>query len=79
MVSKKIEVYSVPTCPFCKKVKAYLREKGLSFTDHDVSKNPDEARAMTRKYGVMSVPIVDVEGEVVIGFNRKRLDELLEG
>lgn len=73
-----ITVYSTPTCPYCKLAKEYLREKGLAFTDIDVSSDPASANEMVKKSGQMGVPVIDVGGTVIVGWNKGSLEEALE-
>ncbi|MBI4435296.1 glutathione S-transferase N-terminal domain-containing protein [Candidatus Uhrbacteria bacterium] len=73
-----VTVYSTPTCPFCKQVKAYLKEHNIAFTDIDVMSDQEKAREMIQKSGQMGVPVIDIDGEIVIGFDQKRLSELLK-
>ena len=73
----KITVYSTPTCPYCKLVKEYLHEKGHDFDDVDVSSNHDAATRMVKISGQMGVPVIDVEGKVIVGWNKAALEEIL--
>jgi glutaredoxin 3 len=73
-----VVVYSTPTCPFCKQVKAFLKEHKIDFTDIDVMADQDRAREMIQKSGQMGVPVIDVDGEIVVGFDQKRLEQLLK-
>ncbi|MBT5808291.1 glutaredoxin family protein [Candidatus Uhrbacteria bacterium] len=73
----KVTVYSTPTCPFCKKVKGYLSENKVEFTDIDVSADQEQAQKMIAKSGQMGVPVTDIDGELVIGFDEKALKEKL--
>lgn len=75
--AKSIIVYSTPTCPYCRQVKDYLRDRGVQFTDHNVAADVDARNQMIQKSGQMGVPVIDVDGSVVIGFNRGKLEELL--
>jgi glutaredoxin-like YruB-family protein len=72
-----ITVYSTPTCPYCKLVKEYLREKGYEFTEIDVSANHDAAIKMVKISGQMGVPVIDVDGKVIVGWNKSALEEIL--
>jgi glutaredoxin-like YruB-family protein len=74
----KPTVYSTPTCPFCKQLKAYLEEKNIEFTDIDVSADQEKAQEMIQKSGQMGVPVLEVGGDVVVGFDKKKVDELLK-
>ncbi len=72
-----VRVYSTPTCPWCSRVKAYLRDQHIAFTDIDVSRDARAAQDMMRRSGQMGVPQVDIDGQMVVGFDRKRIDQLL--
>jgi glutaredoxin-like YruB-family protein len=74
---KNVMVYSTPTCPYCKKAKQYLKENDIEFEDIDVSQDQEKAREMTEKSGQMGVPVVEVDGEFVVGFDKEKLDSLL--
>ena len=58
-------------------VKEYLSQKGIAFTEYDLSKDPNKAREMVEKTGQMGVPVVIINENIVIGFNRAKIDELL--
>lgn len=72
-----IKVYSTPTCPYCVTLKKFLKEKGIEFEDIDVSKNEKELKEMIDKSGQMGVPVVDIDGKIVVGFDRDKILELL--
>ncbi len=76
-MSKKIKVYGVPGCPFCKKTKEFLKNKGLNFEDIDVAADHDLAKEMIKKSGQMSVPVIEIDGKIVIGFDKKKIENLL--
>lgn len=71
-------VYSTPTCPWCHRVKDYLKEKGVNFVDIDVAANREKAMEMMEKSGQRGVPVLDIDGEVVVGFDKERIDKLLK-
>ena len=77
MADKKVVTYSTPTCPYCKRAKEYLSQKGISYTDIDVAQDREKAREMAEKSGQMSVPVIIIDGEIVVGFNQGQLDKLL--
>ena len=77
MANKKVVVYSTPTCPYCKRTKDYLSQKGIAYTDHNVAENREAAKQMIKKTGQMSVPVITIDDEVVVGFNQALLDKLL--
>ena len=77
MADKKVIVYSTPTCPYCKRVKDYLTQKGVSFTDYNVAEDREKAKEMIDKSKQMGVPVIVVGNDVVVGFNQAKLDNLL--
>ncbi len=75
---KRVTVYSTPSCPWCNTLKTYLRKNGIRFSDIDVSRDSGAAEEMVRKSGQQGVPQTDINGTVVIGFDQKKINELLE-
>ncbi len=75
----KITVYSTQTCPWCKKVKSYLDGKNLNYEDVDVGDDEERAREMVEKSGQMAVPVIDIDGTIIVGFNTVKIDEALAG
>lgn len=73
----KVTVYSTPTCPFCKHVKEFLDEHNVEYTDIDVSADEVKAQEMIQKSGQMGVPVTDIDGELIIGFDEKKLKKML--
>lgn len=73
----KVIVFSTPTCSFCNLAKSYFREKGVKYTDIDVSRDQAAARDMVRRSGQMGVPVIDIGGKIVVGFNRPQINSLL--
>lgn len=74
----KVTVYSTPTCPYCKLTKEFLKEKGIPFNDIDVSADPAAANEMVKKSGQMGVPVIDIDGAVIVGWNKGALEEVLQ-
>jgi glutaredoxin-like YruB-family protein len=74
----KVKVYSTPTCPYCKMAKSYLDENGVAYDDVDVTKDATGRDEMIKKSGQMGVPVILVDGEIVIGFDKERLANLLK-
>jgi glutaredoxin 3 len=72
-----IKVYSTPTCPYCVTLKKFLKEKRIEFADIDVSTDEKELQEMVDKSGQMGVPVININGEIVVGFNRDKIVELL--
>lgn len=75
---KKVIVYSTNTCPWCTKVKDYLDQNNVEYESFDVSKEREKAMEMIQKSGQQGVPVIDIDGKLVVGFNQKKLDEYLE-
>ena len=72
-----IKVYSTPTCPYCVMLKRFLAEKGVRFEDLDVSVNREAAQEMIDRSGQLGVPVIDINGTIVVGFNKLKIEELL--
>ena len=77
MEKKKVIVYSTPTCPYCVMVKKYLKENNVEFQDINVAEDQEKAKEMVDKTGQMGVPVVQIENEYVIGFDKDKINELL--
>lgn len=73
----KVKVYSTPTCPYCKLVKDFLKEKSIAFTDVDVAADPAAANEMVKKSGQMGVPVIEIDNAVIVGWNKAALEEAL--
>jgi glutaredoxin 3 len=72
-----INVYSTQTCHYCTLVKNYLREKNVRFNEYDVGRDQRRADEMVRKSGQMGVPVVDINGRIIVGFNKPEIDRAL--
>jgi len=72
-----VKVYTTPTCGFCHQAKNYLDSRGIRFTEIDVSRDQAAAREMVQQTGQMGVPVIVVDGQAVVGFDRPRLEQLL--
>ncbi len=75
---KRVIVFSTPTCTYCNQAKRYFRERGVKFRDVDVSRDPAAARDMMRRSGQQGVPVIDIGGKIIVGFNRAEVDRLLD-
>ncbi len=75
--SKTVVVYSTNTWPWCTRAKEYLSQKGIKYTEYNVSADRDKAKEMIQKSGQMGVPVITVDDKVVVGFNQPQLDKLL--
>jgi len=73
----RIVLFTTPSCPWCRAVKIYLRQKGFRFREVDVSKDPDAARDMIRRTGQRGVPVLLIGNRPIVGFDREKIDKLL--
>ncbi len=74
---KRVKVYSTPTCTWCNTIKSYFKQHRIRFTDIDVSTNQAAAEEMVRKSGQQGVPQTDINGEIIVGFDKGRINRLL--
>lgn len=72
-----IRVYTTNTCPWCTKVKNYLQSKNINYEEVNVGLNRTAAMEMVNKSGQMGVPVLDIDGKIVVGFDKSRIDSLL--
>lgn len=75
--SKRVTVYSTPTCSWCNTLKSWLQKNNVRYTDIDVSRDEKAAQELVRRSGQQGVPQTDINGQIVIGFNQPMLKELL--
>jgi len=76
-LQKRVTVYSTPTCSWCNTLKTYLKKNGIRFRDIDVSKDQKAAEAMVARSGQQGVPQTDINGEIIVGFDKNRINTLL--
>ncbi len=73
----QVTVYSTPTCPYCVRVKQFLKDNGVAYTDYDVGTDQAKAKEMLDKSGQMGVPVIDVDGTIIVGFAKDELKAAL--
>ncbi len=73
----RVTVYTTPSCPWCNKLKQYLRENNIPFRDIDVSKDTNAAQEMVKRTGQQGVPQAEINGQWIIGFDKPKIDKLL--
>jgi glutaredoxin-like YruB-family protein len=73
-----VKIYSTTYCPYCKMAKEYFAKKGVSFQDFNVEDDEEALAEMVRKSGQMGVPVIDIDGTIIVGFDRQAIDEALE-
>ncbi len=72
-----VTIYTTPSCGYCTVAKKYFRENSIPFTEYDVSRDQRKADEMVRKSGQMGVPVIDVNGKVIVGFNQPEIERNL--
>lgn len=76
-MDKNVTIYSTPTCHFCQMTKDYFAENDISYTDHNVAEDMDKRQEMIDRSGQMGVPVIFVDDEMIIGFDKEKLSNLL--
>ncbi|NQT91094.1 MAG: glutathione S-transferase N-terminal domain-containing protein [Candidatus Omnitrophica bacterium] len=76
-MDKKVTVYGTPTCPYCVKVKQFLKDNSVEFEDIDVAEDPSRAEEILQKSGQMGVPVLEIGEEVIVGFDKGRIQKAL--
>ena len=74
----KVKVYGTPICPTCYKVKEFLKEKGIEFEDINVFENKEAAKEIVERSGQMDIPVTDIDGKLVLGYDKEKLEEVLK-
>ena len=74
----EVRVYSTVTCPYCVRVKQFLKENNIAYQDFDVSKDQAKAEEMIQKSGQMGVPVLNIDGEIIIGFDKDAIKHALK-
>lgn len=72
-----VTVYSTPTCPYCRMVKDYLTEKKVEFKDINVAEDREAGKYIIKKSGQMGVPQIEINGKIIVGFDRDALNKEL--
>lgn len=73
----KVKVYTTPTCPWCHKAKEFLKTNNIEFEDKDVSSDEDARNEMQEKSGQLGVPVLDIDGTIIIGFDQEAIKKSL--
>lgn len=72
-----VKIYGTPTCPFCVRAKEFLKNNNVEFEDIDISENQEKVRELIQKSGQMGVPVLDINGAIVVGFDKAKIAKLL--
>lgn len=73
-MSKNIKVYSTSTCPYCTSLKDYFKEKNVQFENFDVGQDKEALKEMKNKSGQFGVPVVDIDGKIIVGFDKEAIN-----
>ncbi len=73
-----VKIYTTPTCGYCNIAKDWLRKQKVPFSEYNVAVNMDKAQEMVKKSGQMGVPVLDVNGKIIIGFNQPAIERALK-
>ncbi len=73
----KIIIYSTPSCTYCVLAKEFFKKNNVDYIDYNVAEDVKKREEMIKKSGQMGVPVIDVDGEIIIGFDKPRLIEKL--
>jgi glutaredoxin-like YruB-family protein len=74
----RLKVYSTPTCPYCNMAKEFLKQNKIQFEDIDVSKDKKAVTEMFNKSGQLGVPVLDINGKIIVGFDREAIKSELK-
>lgn len=77
MAQKKIIIYSADWCAFCHMAMDYLKQKGIAYEERNVEQKMEYANEAVQKSGQMGIPVIDIDGRIIIGFDRPRIDAAL--
>jgi glutaredoxin-like YruB-family protein len=77
METKQVTIYSATWCAFCHAAKDYLTKMGVPYVDKDIEKDPNFAQESVSKSGQMGIPVLDIGGTIIVGFDRPKIDAAL--
>ena len=72
-----VRIFSTPTCPYCVAIKEFLKKRGFEYQDIDVSKDEAALAEMVQKTQQYGVPVVDIDGQFIVGFDRAKISKIL--
>lgn len=73
-----VKVFSTSACPFCVSLKNFLTDHGIEFENVNVGEDREAAKEMIEKSGQMGVPVVEIDGQIIVGFDKNKLVEILK-
>lgn len=74
---RNIILYSTSQCPFCKMTRDFMKENNIEFTDHNVGEDQNMLDEMVKKSGQMGVPVIDIDGTIIVGFDKPKISQVL--
>jgi len=74
----RVRIFSTPACPYCVTLKQYLKEHNIDFEDIDVSQDKEAMDEMVEKSGQMAVPVVEIDDQIIVGFDKEKISQLLK-
>ena len=77
MEQKQVKIYTTATCVYCKAAMGHFKEKGIDYEEINLSEHPDRIQEMILVSGQMGVPVILIDGKMIIGFDRGAIDEAL--
>ncbi len=72
-----VSIYTTPTCSYCRMAKDYFRQNNVPFTEYNVASDTRRAEEMVHKSGQMGVPVLDINGRIIVGFNKPEIERAL--
>ena len=73
----QVIIYTTPTCVYCQMTKQFFQEHQVNYTEKDVSTDAQAREEMVKKSGQLGVPVIDIDGQIIVGFDQDRLKQLL--
>lgn len=78
-MAKSIKIYSTPTCVYCKMAKEFLKGKNIPYQEFNVAADDAAREEMVQKSGQLGVPVIDIDGEIYVGFNKSEIEKAVMG
>ena len=75
---KQVSIYTTPTCSYCRAAKEFFKENNIAFTEHNVATDAEKRKEMIEKSGQMGVPVLDVNGTIIVGFDKDAIKKALK-
>lgn len=75
---KNVIIYSTPTCHFCQITKEFFKENAVTYREFNVASDMERRQEMVEKSGGMAVPVIDIDGEIIVGFDKEKLEKALD-